>query len=63
MKTYEVAITKQAERQLQTLPAYIVLKWIDFVKHTGFTEVQKLSGFYDEPLIRKKARLTFNQIE
>ena len=50
MEIYEVGITKQ----LQTLPAYIVLKWIDFIKHKGLTEVRKLPGFHDEPLKEKR---------
>ena len=57
MKIYEVAVTKQAEKQLRTLPAYIVLKlqaWIDFVKHKGLSEVRKIPGFHDEPLKGKR---------
>ncbi len=66
MEIFEVAVTKQAEKQLRTLPAYIVLKlqtWIDFVKHQGLSKVRKIPGFHDESLKRKKARPTLNTIE
>lgn len=57
MEIYEVAITKLAEKQLRTLPAYIILKlqtWIDVVKHKGLAEVRKIPGFHDEPLKGKR---------
>lgn len=57
MEIYEVTITKQAEKQLRTLPAHIVFKlqtWIDFVKHQGISQVRKIPGFNDEALKGKR---------
>lgn len=46
-------LTKKAEKQVEQLPAYIVLKlaaWIEDVGSDGINEVRKIPGYHDEPL-------------
>lgn len=57
MQFYKVVINKNAKRDLQKVPAYIVVKlfeWIEAVSHDGLLEVRKISGFHDEPLQGKR---------
>ena len=57
MDIFEVTISKQAEKNLRTLPSHIVFKlqtWIDGVKNEGLREMRKRPGFHDEPLKGKR---------
>ena len=53
MDITEVALSKQAIRDLKTVPHYIVKKlqaWIDAIEHEGLLTTRKISGYHDEPL-------------
>ena len=53
MDIYKVEITKKAIKELQRIPAHVVLKlqsWIEAVGISGLREVRKLKGYHDEPL-------------
>ena len=57
MDIFEVVISKQAEKNLKNIPAYIVFKlqtWIDGIKNEGLREIRKRPGFHDEPLKGKR---------
>lgn len=50
---YRVELSKQARKQLQTVPRHIVenlAAWVDDVEERGLEEVRKISGYHDEPL-------------
>lgn len=53
MIVFKVILTKQAKKDLITLPSYIVRKllaWVDDVENSGLSEVRKVPGYHDEPL-------------
>lgn len=57
MDIFEVAISKQAEKDLKTIPTYIIFKlqtWIDGIKNEGLREMRKRPGFHDEALKGKR---------
>lgn len=57
MNIFEVTITKNAKKNLEKIPSYIVIKlygWIENVRHEGLLEVRKITGFHDEPLKGKR---------
>ena len=50
---HRVELSKRVQKQLQTLPRNIVenlAAWVDDVEERGLEEVQKVSGYHDEPL-------------
>ena len=56
MDTYDVLISRQAEKELTKIPAYIGIKlqaWIDSVCNSGLQKTRKIPGYHDEPLIGK----------
>lgn len=57
MDIFEVKLSKQAEKDLKSIPDYIIFKfqgWIDGVKNDGLREMRKRPGFHDEPLKGKR---------
>lgn len=57
MDVSEVIVSKQAEKQLRKVPAYVVLKlqaWINGIKTESLMKVRKVVGFHDEPLKGKR---------
>jgi proteic killer suppression protein len=53
MEIFSVQLSRRAEKQLEKLPEYIVLKlaaWIEEVGVKGINEVRKIPGYHDEPL-------------
>jgi proteic killer suppression protein len=53
---YEVQFEK-IERQLKKFPIYIVRKlqmWAEQVEMLGLSEVKKIPGYHDEPLMGKR---------
>ena len=54
---YEVALSKNARKDLEKVPVNIVRKlltWVEAVKHEGLENVRKLKGYHDEPLSGKR---------
>lgn len=50
---FDVALTKNALKDLKSVPQYIAVKlyaWVDDVGHRGLSEVRKTPGYHDEPL-------------
>jgi proteic killer suppression protein len=48
-----VRLSRRAEKDLERVPAHIVLKvqgWVDVVKYEGLERVRRIPGFHDEPL-------------
>ena len=48
-----VVISKNAEKDILKIPNYIQTKlrmWVNDVEKLGLSEVQKISGYHDEPL-------------
>lgn len=48
-----VVISKNAEKDILKIPSYIQVKlrmWVNDVERLGLSEVQKISGYHDEPL-------------
>jgi toxin HigB-1 len=57
MDIFDVELSKQALKNLQQVPKYIVLKlqaWIDDVGYRGLSQVRKVAGYHDEPLKGKR---------
>jgi proteic killer suppression protein len=57
MNIFDVVISLNAKKQLTKLPRHIIHKlnvWIDSVEKSGLRQVQKISGFHDEPLKGKR---------
>jgi len=57
MDIFKVRVTKQAEKDLRTVPDYIVLKlqnWVDAVGSDGLRQIRKIPGYHDEPLRGKR---------
>lgn len=53
MNNFCVELTKNAQKNLVTVPGYIkdkLLFWIDAVERLGIHQVRKTPGFHDEPL-------------
>ena len=53
MDIKDVIISKNAMKDLKTIPLYIVTKlqaWIDLIEHEGLLLTRKIPGFHDEPL-------------
>lgn len=58
MTIFKVEITKKANRDLQKVPSYVVVKlnsWIQQVGEEGVSEVRKIPGYHDEPLKGKRS--------
>jgi proteic killer suppression protein len=54
---FQVEFSKQAESDLKRIPSHIVFKlqtWVDGIENEGLREMQKRSGFHDEPLRGKR---------
>jgi proteic killer suppression protein len=54
---YEVALSKNAKKDLLKIPTNIVRRlmvWVESVKHDGLENVRKLKGYHDEPLSGKR---------
>lgn len=52
-----VVLTKQAEKDLIKLPAYVgtkLMKWVEDVEETCLEEVRKIPGYHDEPCKGKR---------
>jgi proteic killer suppression protein len=50
---YTVQLSKNAKKDLKTLPQHVVVKlfgWIDNVKNHGIQLTRKIPGYHDEPL-------------
>lgn len=50
---FKVILTKQAKKDLEKSPAYIIRKllaWVDHIENSGLNEVRKTPGYHDEPL-------------
>lgn len=48
-----VVLSKQAEKDLTTVPAHVALKlqdWVEDVEERGIEAVRKIPGYHDEPL-------------
>lgn len=57
MDIYKVSLSKQAEKDLKRVPAYVGLKlqaWVDDISHRGLRQVCKVPGYHDEPLKGKR---------
>ncbi len=55
---YEVALSKNAKKDLAKIPSNIVRRlivWIESVKHDGLENVRKLKGYHDEALAGKRS--------
>ena len=53
MNITTVIFSKGAKRDIQKIPAHIVIKlrnWVEFVTHDGLSQARKIPGFHDEPL-------------
>jgi proteic killer suppression protein len=53
MKRNKVIISKQAHKDIQTIPQYITKRlysWIRFVEKRGLIKVRMTPGYHDEPL-------------
>ncbi len=51
-----VELSKKAEKDILKLPNHIQRKlrlWLNDVERLGLNEVQKISGYHDEPLIKE----------
>jgi toxin HigB-1 len=54
---YKVEISEKANKDLQIIPVYVVLKlqsWIEAVGISGLRVVRKIVGYHDEPLKGKR---------
>ena len=57
MDIFNVRISRQAEKDLKSIPIHIIFKfqsWIDGVKNEGLHEMRKRPGYHDEPLKGKR---------
>jgi proteic killer suppression protein len=48
-----VVLSKQAEKDLSTVPKHVALKlqdWVEDVEDRGIEAVRKIPGYHDEPL-------------
>jgi proteic killer suppression protein len=57
MDIFEVIVTKNAQKDLRSVPYHVAFKlqlWIDSVKNEGLREIRKRPGFHDEPLKGKR---------
>lgn len=57
MNIFQVIISRQAEKDLKSVPGHIAFKlqlWIDGVQNEGLHEMRRRSGFHDEPLKGKR---------
>lgn len=55
---HEVTISEDAIEQLQPMPTHIkekLYKWVEQVRLLGLSEVRKIKGYHDEPLMGKRA--------
>ena len=55
---FDVKISRQALKDLKTIPMHVALKlqaWVDDVGHRGLNDVRKISGYHDEPLKGERA--------
>ena len=53
MKRYKVSLSKQAHKDIQSIPRYITKRlytWIRFVEERGLIKVRMTPGYHDEPL-------------
>jgi len=53
-----VEIGKRAMRELQSVPAHIVVKlksWVELVELNGLRVARRIPGYHDEPLKGKRA--------
>lgn len=57
MEIFVVKLSRRAEKQIQRLPSHIILKlasWIEGVGNCGLSEMRKIPGYHDEPLLGKR---------
>jgi proteic killer suppression protein len=57
METYTVNLSKQAKKDLQKVPLYILKKlrlWVKDITVYGLSEVKKIPGYNDEALKGKR---------
>jgi proteic killer suppression protein len=53
MDRVSVFFSKGAKRDIQKIPAHILIKlrnWVDLVVHDGLLRARKIPGYHDEPL-------------
>lgn len=54
---FEALLSSEAKKNIRKLPSYIVRKlmtWIAAVERVGLRQVQRVSGYHDEPLVGKR---------